>query len=565
MSTLRLPGLLTGLDTNALVSQLMAIERRTLNRYERQKSIWDERKSALSTIESKLSALRSSVRALSDADELRAFTTASSDTDKLTAEASYNAFEGNHTVVINQLANAERWVHTAGSKYAEDYVGAGTFIYSYNHKEATITTTATTTLEDFVGLINNDANNPGVTASLLYYNDAYHLVLNGNDAGADYQIKVNLGDTEVMKSGSEFTYNNENATLSTKIIDLDQFSGTLDDTDGYTEHIDMIGADHFGVAIAPAVINITENTTIGHLVSEINDAFEGRAKAVFENGKIVLTDSADGTSSLSITLTWDADGKPEPTLLTGLAISQTNAGTNDVADLSGYAPLDNTIFTLSQAAQNSKIKVDGFPSASAVQEVQTVLLSSPPGGGTYTLTYRGQTTDDIAFGADANAIKTELEKLSTVNTGDITVANDPLSTGMTFTFASVLGDVDLIMIDTSSLTNGPITGSISETIKGSDGYINRSSNTVDNVIYGVALHLHDTTDANGEQITLTRDIQSVKTKLNAMITAYNSAVFFIQEKTGYNDDLKTAGVLMGDSIVPLIRSQLRTPLITQAS
>ena len=220
MSTIQLPGLLTGIDTTSLIAQLMAVERRTLNMYENRKSTWDERKEALSTVETKLDALRSCVSALSDADELRAFATASSDTDKLTAEASYNAFEGNHTVVINQLANAERWVHTTGLEYAEDYVGAGTFVYSYNHKETSITTTATTTLEDLVGLINNDANNPGITAGLLYYNKAYHLVLNGNEAGTDYEIKINSGDTEVMKSNSEFTYNNDNATLSTKIIDL---------------------------------------------------------------------------------------------------------------------------------------------------------------------------------------------------------------------------------------------------------------------------------------------------------------------------------------------------------
>jgi len=197
MSTLRLPGLFTGIDTGTLIEQMMAIERRSLNVYEERKSTWQEKQDALSTLETKLSNLRNSVRALSDADALRSFSTSSSDTDKLTADASYNAFEGNHNVVINQLANAERWVHATGKEYAEDYVGAGTFIYSYNNKETSITTTATTTLTELVGLINNDADNPGVTASLLNYNDAYHLVLNGNDAGSDgwkQQCHTNLKD-----------------------------------------------------------------------------------------------------------------------------------------------------------------------------------------------------------------------------------------------------------------------------------------------------------------------------------------------------------------------------------
>jgi flagellar hook-associated protein 2 len=118
------PGLFTGIDTGAIVDALMAIESRRLMVYEQRKSTWEEKKDALSDLESKLDALSTNVSQLSDSDELRAFATASSDTDKLTAEASYNAFEGTHTVVINQLANAERWVHTSGLEYAEDYVGA---------------------------------------------------------------------------------------------------------------------------------------------------------------------------------------------------------------------------------------------------------------------------------------------------------------------------------------------------------------------------------------------------------------------------------------------------------
>ncbi|HDZ69371.1 MAG TPA: hypothetical protein ENH43_03020, partial [Phycisphaerales bacterium] len=265
MSTLRFPGLSTGIDTSALISQLMAAQRRTLNMYEERKSVWDEKKDALSTLETKLDTLRSSVRVLSDADELRAFSAASSDTDILTAEASYNAFEGNHTVVINQLANAERWVHAAGKEYAEDYVGAGTFIYSYNHQETSITTTATTTLEDLVGSINNDANNPGVTASLLYYNDAYHLVLNGNDAGTDYKISVNASSTEIWQADTAFTVSSDNATLSSKITDLDQFgSGPLEGG----EVIEITGTDHNGNAITQVNLSITSNTKLSHLISE---------------------------------------------------------------------------------------------------------------------------------------------------------------------------------------------------------------------------------------------------------------------------------------------------------
>ncbi len=452
MSTIRLPGISTGIDTNNLIAQLMAVERRALNRYEQYQSKWEDKKEALGTLETKLSNFRSSVSTLSDADELRAFSSTSSDPDKVSADASYNAYEGNHTVVVNQLASAERWVHTTGIEYSEDYVGAGTFIYSYNHQETTITTTATTTLEDLAGLINNDANNPGVTASLLYYNDSYHLVLNGNEAGTDYTVSVNASSTEVWKAGSELTVNSDNATLSTKIEELDQFGANP--LEG-GEVIEITGTDHSGNPITQVDLSITSNTKLTHLISEINDAFDGIAKATFVNGEIILTDSTSGTSDLSITLTYNANGSSATLTLPTMAVD--TEGGNTTADLTGFAEAD---FTETQSAQDSQIRVDGYPSAD---------------------------------------------------------------------------------------------------------WISRSSNTIDDVISGVTLHLHDTTDASGEEITLTRDIQSVKDKLTSMVNAYNLAVVHIQEKTGYNSDLKTGGVLMGDFIVSTIRSQIRTPLISQTS
>jgi len=563
MSTLRLPGLLTGIDTAKLIAQLMAVERRSLNVYEERKSTWDERKEALSTLETKLSNLRSSVRALSDANELRAFATASSDTDKLTAEASYSAFEGNHTVVINQLANAERWVHTSGLEYAEDYVGAGTFIYSYNHEETTITTTATTTLEDLVGLINNDANNPGVTASLLYYNNAYHLVLNGNDAGSDYAISINASSTEVWEADSAFTVDSDNATLSTKIIDLDQFTGSL----GTGDTITITGKDHSGVDITPVELTVTSNTKLTHLISEINDAFDGVAKATLVNGKIVLTDDLEGTSGLEIGLsfTQGTGSSAELTLPTDAEDwTVTQGGT--AGTLTDFEPAD---FIETQSAQDSQIKVDGYPpTGTGISEVQTLSKTDRANGGSFTLTYDGQTTAVIDYAASTEEIQAALEALSNVEVGDIVVSGGRINQAedTIFTFLDSLGDVNMISIDSSNLTPSS-DYAFSETTKGdnSASWIQRSSNTIDDVITGVALHLHDTTDANGEQITLTRDIQSVNGKLTSMVDAYNLAVTYIQEKTGFNDALKTAGVLMGDYVVSMIRSQLSTPLIAQTS
>ncbi len=560
MSTIQLPGLTTGIDTSQLISQLMAVESRTLNLYTARQKTWDQKKDTLSTLESKLSNLKSSISALSNADELRTFSATSSDSDIITAEASYNAFEGNHSVVVNQLATTERWVHSTGMKYTEDYVGSGTFIYSYNNKETALTTTDTTTLDELVGMINNDANNPGVTASLLYYNNAYHLVLNGNDAGSDYRISVNSSSSQVLETESELTTKGDNATMSTKIVDLDQFGDSF--LEG-GETIQITGTDHNGNSIQPVTISVTRNTKLSQLVDEINDAFDGVAKATLENGKIVLTDKASGESGLSLNLTYNANGSPATLSLPSMSVKTQGGGID--ASLANFAASN---FTQTQAAQNSLIKVDGFPSGSGTCEVQTMSRSTSPDSGTYTLTYEGQTTAPIAYNASVEDIQAALEALSTVNPGDITVdgSSNGLADGdITFTFSDNLGDVSMISVNSSNLSPAGSPATVTETTKGIPTYISRSSNTIDDVIQGVTLHLHDTTDASGEQINLTRDIDSVKTKLNAMVDAYNLAVSYIKDNSSYDENTKVAGILMGDYTVTSIKSDIRTPIIAQTN
>jgi len=167
MAEIQMTGLTTGIDTAAIVDALMEVESQRLYAHEADLAEEEAVQGLLNELEGLVDTLQDSLGELSDAEDLRSFSTTSSDEDVLTFDASEDAYEGNHTVEINQLANAERWVHDTGVEYAEEYVGAGTFIYSYNNEESVITTTAETTLDDLVGLINNDGNNPGVTASLL--------------------------------------------------------------------------------------------------------------------------------------------------------------------------------------------------------------------------------------------------------------------------------------------------------------------------------------------------------------------------------------------------------------
>ena len=89
---------------------------------------------------------------------------------------------------IDELNDAAGWTKTT--------TGTGTFTYTYDSVTRSISVAQDATLTDLVALINNDAQNPGVSASLLENNSAYHLVLSGKDTGTSHSIEIdNLGTT----------------------------------------------------------------------------------------------------------------------------------------------------------------------------------------------------------------------------------------------------------------------------------------------------------------------------------------------------------------------------------
>jgi flagellar hook-associated protein 2 len=560
MADLWLPGLATGIDTKSIVAQLMVIESQRLARYQVKKAGYEEQETAFTALRSKISATRTAVSALSDADDLQIFTTTSSDTDILTVSSSSDANPGSHSIEIDQLATGETWIQdTSTFSYETDYVGGGSFIYSYNHIERVITAVAgETTLEDFVGLINNDVDNPGVTANLLYQGDKYHLMLSGQETGEDYQISVNASTTEVWASSTEggsFTKDGEVAGLTTKITELDEFNENSGlQGDEFITIGDLVSSkNHFGTDLPDSTLDITANTTVAHLIDAINEHFDGVATARFEDGEIYLTDHISGTSGLEIDLDYDAGSGDTALTLPTMAVSTEGGSTSE-----SLALLGSSSFIETQDAQGSKIKMDGYPS-STTAELQTLTLDSVATSGHFHLTYKGETTADIAYDASTTDIKDALELLSTVSTGDITVGGTGLDQAgnTTFQFLAAAGDVEMISIDATALT-GPTTTTIAETTKGNDGWLSRNRNSIADALTGVTLNLHDVT-TDPIEVTITRNRVAIVSKIMSMITAYNELTSFLVEKTEYNDETEEMGILSTNFGVSFIKSQIRSP------
>lgn len=180
------------------------------------------------------------------------------------------------------MAQVEQVVHSGFADTGTTVVtdSAQTFSYIYGGTRASIDVAADATLSDLVGLINNDTDNPGVTASIL--NDglglstSYHMVLTGRDTGAAYTI-TDITDTFTggTFSSDDFTTTQEaqNSMLKVDGYPSDTYQYIQRSSNSVSDVID--GVTLSLVDSGSATVSITEDlatirTTIETFVSGVN-------------------------------------------------------------------------------------------------------------------------------------------------------------------------------------------------------------------------------------------------------------------------------------------------------
>lgn len=89
-------------------------------------------------------------------------------------------------------------------------------------------------------------------------------------------------------------------------------------------------------------------------------------------------------------------------------------------------------------------------------EIQTITITGAPTGGTFTLTFNGQTTAAIPYNATADQVKAALEALSNIGADDIVARGGPLpATAVDVAFAGDFAGTDVaLMTATAAFTGG---------------------------------------------------------------------------------------------------------------
>ena len=276
---------------------------------------------------------------------------------------------------------------------------------------------------------------------------------------------------------------------------------------------------------------------------------------------------ASSTTSINagaaMTLTLGGTAFPGADTITVAAGDDTPAGIVDAinnADLGLTASLINT----GDATSPYKVVVTG---AAGVAGAFT--LSSSDSGIDFDTTIQSASTSTITINAGSDtptgvvaAVNKAGVGLSAqlVNTGDASTPYKVVLTGTSgkYNAFSVTSSVSTLNFDTALQT----ASNASLTVDGIA--ITSSSNTVTAAIAGVTLNLLST-NASAATVSLTNDTTAAKTKISALVTAYNDTMDLFDELTNAKSSLETyGGTMAGNSSINAIRTTLRS-LVTDDS
>lgn len=387
--SMQIGGLASGLDTVAIIDQLMALERRPINVLNQRKSALSTRNSAFQALNTRLSALQAKLTDLMLDKNLRPKSATSSDANVVTALPNPDAAAGTYQIKINQLATATKVSSTGALATPAD--GATTTLASVKPANTTAITTGTftiggatitiksttATLDNLVAAINVAG---GKTAD-ADYDDALIAVTNAD--GSTYnpalaEDRTGLGDAAAFLTAAGQIQLDVSANTSVAIgrggdtSNLLSVAGLTSPTSSGTLRI---GA-RLNVVQAAAKLNAANLTTaIGGDVNGDGKFKINGVEIAYNVGNDSLNDVIGRINNSAAGVMASYNSIEDRLVLTNKATGSTAIGLEDVTG--NFLAATEVINATQTTGQNARITVDGVngnvPIESATNEFKDII------------------------------------------------------------------------------------------------------------------------------------------------------------------------------------------------
>ena len=190
MSSFHVGGIVSGLDTETIISQLVAAASVPKTVMKAKQTELQDRKDAYTELSSRLTDLQSAMTAMDTETEFRSVSGSSTDSDVATATVDGDGVVGTYNLVVSSLADSDMQVSQDVFSDGSDSVtsSSGTYSVTYAGVTTDVSVDAGTSLDELVKAINKQVD--GVTAYTMDTGSGLKLVIAGNDTGASNTVSI---------------------------------------------------------------------------------------------------------------------------------------------------------------------------------------------------------------------------------------------------------------------------------------------------------------------------------------------------------------------------------------
>jgi flagellar hook-associated protein 2 len=214
-------GLGNGTDFDALITKLVQVEQGRITTLQTWKQSWVNKQECFQELNTAMLSLKSTLEGMDTEGEFLVKTTDSTNSSVLTATTGSNALDGSHEITVVRLATAKAMVTATGYASADVDINPSatdeTFAYAYQGKTYSVSVGANASLTDLASIINNDPNNAGVKAGVVYDGSQYYLQLRGMDTGDSASLTIDASTTLTGFGAANFDTITSNASAQLKL------------------------------------------------------------------------------------------------------------------------------------------------------------------------------------------------------------------------------------------------------------------------------------------------------------------------------------------------------------
>jgi flagellar hook-associated protein 2 len=303
MANIQFGGLITGLNTNALIQGLVQAEQGPINILQGQKTVLQAQQGVYTTLVSSLATLQSAAQGLSLSSDFNQKSASSSDPSVLTVSADSLAQAGSNAIVVDTLAKAQT-IESATFTSSADAIGTGKLTIHVGATATPITIDATNkTLSGLQNAINGSG--AGVTASIVNLGTKaspdYRLILQSKNTGTENAVTVTgtlSGGTDPFAGGGTVVQAAANALFSVNGLTVSRTNNTVSDIiPGVTLTLLKEGNHDGVVSSSDASSNVSislNNNGIQSSIQSFVDAYNAVNKIVSSQFSLDPTTSHQG-------------------------------------------------------------------------------------------------------------------------------------------------------------------------------------------------------------------------------------------------------------------------------